>query len=857
MKHALIEDATIELLELFDEVSKEAKIEKLAVPPINKMIYWWTRKPLIVGRAMALTSTLDDIKDVKSLLGLDSDKRSYQYVPDITKYKQKIGVDPKSIKVLDPFAGAGSLVFPAAQLELDLTVSDYNPLAYLIERSVLEFPAKYGMDLAADFEKYASLLIQKTSDEVGKFFKSNQLIYIWCWCINCPHCKQRFPLTNHMWIAKTPKKKIGIKIIPKNKDFTIEIIHNITESEGKKFTQKGGTAICISCKNSIDYKTMTNDISKNKDREMIVIQIQKLKDRDYVLPTNEDKKLYQDAVKYFESKRKDFEKENLIPNENILPSLNLQNSLWNYNIKHWNEYFDQRQLLVLVTFLKNIKDICNQIKDKKYRGVIAFYLSAILAKRVNMSGFGVLWDTGGQKPSNVLTMRRPAFVFNFVESNPFEKSRGSLVNIPNNIVNGILFATRLQNSSRCNLESVTVPCDTKYDLILTDPPYGNDVQYGELSEFFYVWVYRALKEYFPELPPRALLDEDFCESEGRFGDKKLATEFFAKGLKKSFSSLSDKLKDDGLLVVFFAHSSTEAWNTFLESIRTAKFKVISSYSIHTEMTSNVIAQGKTSFMSSIVVVCRKILKPSEEYFEDIIPKIEDKIKQMITQIPDEKLLTLPITDLLIMVYGKVLEACTQHTVLKSYEKNFTPDFETLIKNARSFIMKELVGKLTGKSINMIGAKMAFYLLIKIFHRGIIVGDDAIKIAQTYNVDIHQLEKDHIVTKDKDVIRLFHLNEIEMDYSPDNVDKNNLYQQLCYLAYIVDSRGSDKLVGIISKDNFRIEDLKQIVSLLIKSYHLRRNKGESLDSKGQKELSILETIADTMGIKREGILDSFM
>ena len=67
---------------------------------------------------------------------------------------------------------------------------------------------------------------------------------------------------------------------------------------------------------------------------------------------------------------------------------------------------------------------------------------------------------------------------------------------------------------------------------------------------------------------------------------------------------------------------------------------------------------------------------------------------MITQIPDEKLLTLPITDLLIMVYGKVLEACTQHTVLKSYEKEFTPDFETLIKDASSFIMKELVGKLT-------------------------------------------------------------------------------------------------------------------------------------------------------------------
>ena len=275
------------------------------------------------------------------------------------------------------------------------------------------------------------------------------------------------------------------------------------------------------------------------------------------------------------------------------------------------------------------------------------------------------------------------------------------------------------------------------------------------------------------------------------------------------------------------------------------------------MTSSVMARGKTSFMSSIVVVCRKILKPSEEYFEDIIPKIEDKIKLMLKQIPDEKLLSIPITDLLIMVYGKVLEECTQHTTLKSYQKNFTPDFETLIKDARSFIMKELVGKITGKSINVIGPRMAFYLLIKIFHKGVIAGDDAIKISQTYDVNINELEKEQVITKDKEVIRLFYLNENEMDHSPENVDKNNLYEQLCYLAYTVDSRGADKIPEIISKDNFRLNDLKQIISLLIKNYHLRRNKGESLLDKEQKELKILETLADITGVKIEGILDSYM
>ena len=857
MKNVIIEDPSIELLELFDKVSQEAKTEKNAVPPINKMIYWWTRKPLVVGRAMILASTLQNVDDVKQLLGpLNGKTRTYLSNPDVAKYAQKLGRDPKTIKILDPFGGAGNLVFPAVQLGLDVTVSDYNPLAYLIERSVLEYPGKYGQKLVDDFTKYANEVIEKTRDECGRFFQENQLVYLWCWCIKCPHCDQRVPLANQMYIAKTSKKKIGVKFIPKNKDFTVELINNISEKDGKKFTQKRGTAKCISCTNVIDYNSLTTDISKRKDREMIAIQIQKNKGRDYVLATDKDKKLYQETVKYFESKRAGFEKEDLIPKEDIRASVSNSNNLWPYNIKYWNEFFDERQLLVLCTFLKNIKLVCSQIKDKEYERIIAVCLSGILAKRVDMAGFGVQWNTSGEKPEHVLALRRPSIVLTFSEVNPFEKVRGSISNILENIYKGIEFATRLQNSPKCSLQSVTTPHESKYDIIITDPPYGDDVQYGELSEFFYVWVYRALKDYFPELPSRVNLDEDFCESRGRFGDKKLAQEFFAKGLKSSFVSMSEKLKDDGLMLVFFAHSGTDVWNLFLEAARAAKLEIVSSYTVHTEMQSNVIAREKASFMSSIVVSCRKLTTESTAFFEDLNPQIEDRIKELLKQIPDEKLLSIPITDLLIMVYGEVLEVCTKHTTLKSHQKDFNPDFETLISGARDYIMKELVTKITGKSINTIGSKMAFYLLIKTFHRGVVSGDDATNMAKIYNIDIANLEKEQILVKEKGAIRTTFLNETEMDYSPDNIDKNNLFQQLSYLSYTLDSRGADKIPGIISKDNFRTEDTKQIISLFIKNYQLRQNKGESLNPKEQKEFDILKNLGDILGVKVEGTLEAY-
>ena len=853
MNKAVIEDASLEMLELFESVSKEAKKEKLAVPPISKMVYYWTRKPLIVGRAVALASTLDSVDAVKSLLGIYGEKRVYTHTPNLDMYKQKLGKDPSKIKVLDPFAGTGNLMFPATELGLNVTCSEYNPLAHLIEKASLKIPAKNGHELALEFQKIANQIIDETEKELKDCYTAGYLAYLWVWCITCPHCTQRVPLSNQMYVAK--KRNIGVRFTPtKNKNFTVKIIRDMDEIEGKSFTQKGGKAQCISCGNTISYDVMTKDITKNKDLEMIAIQIQKPRGRDYIPPTKEDKKQHRDAIKCFKIKYDKKERFLLIPNEEILSSHRREHTLWHYGIRYWNEYFSDRQLLILSTLVKKINAFCTSSNISNIDD-LRIYLSFLVARLVDSYSYGVHWNISRETPEPTLAMRQPRVIFNFIEINPFEKVRGSLRNNVVNITKAIEFCSHLNNSALCNLESVTKQSNTKYDLIITDPPYGDDVQYGELSEFFYLWVYRILKNNFI-LPSRAPLEEDFCESWGRFGNKKIASQFFEAGLKKSFVSMNKKLKDDGLLVVFFAHSSIQAWNQLLASIRESRFRVVSSYAIHTESTENILARGKTSFMSSIIVVCKKITKESEEFFEDIIPQVEDNIKKMINDIPDNKLLTLPITDLLIMVYGKVLESCTKHTVLKSRRKDFTPDFETLISDARSFIMRQLVTKLTHKSMNAVGSRMAFYILTKIFHKGVIGGDDALKIAQTYGIDLALLEKDQVITKNGKIQRLCYLSETERDYPSDNVDKNNLHQQLCYLSRLVTTKKADSIRTVLGKENFREDHIKQIVFLILKSFALRRNKGESLNVREQEEIETLKVLADIMNIRPEEGLDAY-
>lgn len=850
MRKAAIEKASVEMLELFERVNDEAKREKNAVPPLNKLTYYWTRKPLIVGRAVALACTLQNPKDVERLLGFSKDRRAYKFTPSLSDYEKLLGYPPSDIVCLDPFAGTGNLIFPAAELGLDVTCSDYNPLAHMIERGVLSIPTSSGADLASKFEDAANHIIDEVERKVGKFYTSHNLAYLWVWCIRCIHCNQRVPLLNQMYISK--KKKIGFKITPSiNKDFVVEIDRNISESNGKKFTQKGGKVQCISCGNTTSPSDMRDDIAKRKDKEMIAIQVQRSgrQGRDYILPSKDDHILYKKTSQYNHDKILQ-----TIPTEKILASHRKQNTLWLYGITHWNEFYSDRQLLILSTLVKTIQSYCNDSTDPDMSAIRA-YLAFLVARLVNIYSYGAVWHTSADKPEHTLTFRRPSIVFNMAEMNPFVKVGGSLRNNVNNITKAIKFCTRLKKPATCNLESVTTPNTKQYDLIITDPPYGDDVQYGELSEFLYLWIYRVLQD--NTLPARVPLDEDFCESWGRFGDKKLAAKFFEKGLEKSFQSLNQKLKDDGLLAVFFAHSSIQAWNQLLLALRAGNFRVVSSYALHTESTANPLARNKTSFMSSIVVVCRKIVGDSSGFIEDAIPDTEDGINDILKNIPDGKLLALPMTDLLVMVYGKVLESCTKYRTLKSRSSDKKPDFEELLNSAQKVIMRLLVSKLTKSSMNTIGPRMAFYILAKVFYGGKVSADDMLKIGKAHNIESRVLVESGVVVKSGGVYKLKHLHKNEMDFPPEDVARDNLHQQLCYLARRVDiGRGKD-IDDILDKENFMRPTLKQIVYLLIQSIDMRKNRGERLDDNNRAEMTILKTLADIMGVRVEGGLDAFM
>uniref|UniRef100_A0A7C3RMQ3 DUF1156 domain-containing protein n=1 Tax=Archaeoglobus fulgidus TaxID=2234 RepID=A0A7C3RMQ3_ARCFL len=824
-----------------------------------------TRKPISVARAIILLSTVpapfrengevekeklkEMITEIRELIGLNSDVRAYKNDPKIGRFQKLLDFDPSGIFVMDPFAGQGNLMFSALEYGLRASVMDYNPVAYVLMKSILEYPRKYP-HLAEDVEKYGKELIERTEKELGRFYKRGgrtALYYIWCWCIKCPYCGQRVPLTNQMWLDKNGK--IGYWFRFKNGDFEVEI-RQLSDKKGEKHTQKEGNAICEKsfggCGNTISYEHMTRDIAERRDKELIAVVVRSRKGKAFELPSEEDRKNFEEAAKYLKENWDSFLEEDLIPTEDLKESELFR--LTNYGLKKWYEVFTERQLLVMITLLRNIREIAREIEDQEYARVIATYLTLMLCNHVDNNSISAHWNAGRLESEPALAFRRPSMVYNFVEVNPFEKARGSLYNILNNIVKGIKFVAngRLNGNIEVKLGSVLNPSNlSKADLIITDPPYLDDVAYGELSEFFYVWMYRALKDYYPELPQPTPVDEDLVLSRGRFGDLNLAKTFYINGMKRAFRNISNTLKDDGLLVVIFAHSSPEAWNMLLEILRDARFRITSSYVVHTESIANVLARGKTSFMSSIVVSCRKITEEKGAYYETLIPQVESEIRDILDRIKTEdELLEIPITDLLIMTYGKVLEVLTQYTTIKSYDPNFKPDFENLIKDARDLILREIVRKLTGRTPSSLGPEASFLLVSKIFYGGSLPADEALKLSKAYGVKIDNLKS--FIRRGKEGVSLLSFKEAELPSKPENVSRDNIYQQLLFLEKLAAEKGVSAVKTTLERyDNFRPDDIERIVTLLVKSYSIKQNKGVKFSPKDKEEFDILKNIQDVL------------
>jgi 16S rRNA G966 N2-methylase RsmD len=226
-----------------------------------------------------------------------------------------------------------------------------------------------------------------------------------------------------------------------------------------------------------------------------------------------------------------------------------------------------------------------------------------------------------------------------------------------------IIAEELTANIRCG-DSRTLANAGKFkaDLVITDPPYADNVNYAELADFFYVWLRLLLKARYsnfqPEYTPK--LDE-IVENKNRG----VSADDFGEGLLAVFKRTHESLKDDGLLAFTFHHAEGSAWENLLSAVCDAGFEILAIYPIQSEGETSLHLQGNDAISYDLIHVCCK-RKP-----EDVAkPRSWAGLRQEVRRRAREEVLrietgrygkeALPAPDVRMVLIGKCLEVYSRH-----------------------------------------------------------------------------------------------------------------------------------------------------------------------------------------------------
>jgi putative DNA methylase len=308
-----------------------------------------------------------------------------------------------------------------------------------------------------------------------------------------------------------------------------------------------------------------------------------------------------------------------------------------YGMQTWGDAFTPRQLVALTTFSDLIDEAREQVKQEAlasgmfqetkdlniggkgatvYADAVGVYLVCALDKSTDYCSTFCSWISGGQTMRNTFSRQAIPMVWDYAESNIFSESTGSYSSSILQVVRvmGTLPASIIGLSLREDAQNQTISTNK---IISTDPPYYDNIDYSDLSDFFYVWLRRSQKAVFPEIFATLAVPktEELVALPHRQGSKQKAEVFFLDGMTQAMNKIADQAHSAFPITIYYAFKQSEievdestistGWETFLDAVIQAGLAISGTWPIRTELTSKVSGIGRNMLASSIILVCRE------------------------------------------------------------------------------------------------------------------------------------------------------------------------------------------------------------------------------------------------------------
>ncbi len=518
------------------------------------------------------------------------------------------------------------------------------------------FPCKFP--LPKDERRVLEKHLNKYPKLVSDYDREYTTTYLYARQVTCPHCGGEAPLLNTCWLSKEGQKW-GVRIIPdgrkkggKVKFATYRVKGNKgPQGEDPNFaTVSGGVGTCIHCRQAIsagEIKAQARGESphgKWRDRLYCVVavryqpkldkngepqryksgaragEIKTGKIRFFRPPNEQDLAALAEAEKILQERWPEWEGQGLIPVERFPEGNDMRPAI--YGMTRWCEMFTPRQLLghlTLVEELNRLKpEILSELGEERGRAVVT-YLQFMIDKGLDYNSKQTRWHYSRGVLINTFGRHDYSIKWTFGEmifTGPHSGAAWGLSQILDAYAGMAELMAPLHDRLGGDAPPVTIRCGTaahtglpesSVDLVCIDPPYYNNVQYAELSDYFYVWQRRTLKDLYPELFRRRVTNktDEAVANPARDGSAAGAAKVYERLMGEIFAECRRVIKNDGIMTIMFTHKTQDAWGALTRSLIENGWTITSSMPVESESAASMHQKNMAAAASSIFLTCRK------------------------------------------------------------------------------------------------------------------------------------------------------------------------------------------------------------------------------------------------------------
>lgn len=405
-----------------------------------------------------------------------------------------------------------------------------------------------------------------------------------------------------------------------------------------------------------------------------------------------------------------------VPNEPLASSDALGFRVPLYGFTQWDKLFFDRQLVVIGTLVKGIRDARQQMSafyaKADWSEAISAYLTCCLDKVCDYNSALVAWQTKSGKGSNTFSRWALPMKWDVVENAILDSDSGGFravldwVTMP--LHNSLFPAAEGQPAPHVVLGSSISALTGEFDIIVTDPPYYDAIPYSDLMDFFLVWIRRTLGDLNAEYA-EAFKDPVGPKWDNKAGDGELiddasrhennkarSKKVYEDGMAKVFSACHARLKPDGRFVIVFANKQPDAWEALVAAIIRAGFVVDGSWPVQTEMANRQRAMASAALASSVWLVCKKRNPAARPGWDNIVlQQMRERIATRLREFWDAGIRG---PDFVWAATGPAMEAYSQHPVVKIANKpNELMKVGDFLKHVRRMVLDFVVGRVLSKA----------------------------------------------------------------------------------------------------------------------------------------------------------------